>query len=343
MTQILKLLFGVLFVSLLFGCSASRVYQPKKINIQDDFVHKKTNTLFPINWDSFKRESITIFDKDSTNVGVNYIINNSNQDLKLTIYVYPAPTAIEHRIRDEYFNCLQAIATASNQGINTSPKHKRVSKDGYKVIGLSGTISNQNLKTVLVLFECGKYFLKYRISSSIIDTSVLIDISNKLVDKFSPIEIVKKQPLLQGATIHISPGITSDTSCLNAILGAVFAKSIWVNKQVDSLEKCSGYPSLYFEEQKVTIDSMLNKWERIKHNNTKFDYYFNDLSTIRKAGILNEFICDQYSNTLLLPDYIKLDWEKYEIWKRKNITTFRLVGQYLYLIGYENSYKDEKE
>jgi hypothetical protein len=80
MAQIFKL-FGVLSISLIFGCTASTIYQPRKIDIQGDFVHKKTNTLFPINWERFKRESITIFDKDSTNIGVNYIFNNSKGKL----------------------------------------------------------------------------------------------------------------------------------------------------------------------------------------------------------------------------------------------------------------------
>jgi len=342
MGKISKLLFGLLFTSLICGCTASRVFRPRQINVQGDFLHKTTNISFPINWERFKRESITVFNKDSTNVGVSYLFNNPNQDIKFTIYIYPTENGIEHRIRDEYFNCLQAIATVSNQLINTTPKHVRVSKDGYKVLGLSGVISNENLRTVLVLFECGKYFLKYRISSNNIDTSVLSDVSNKLIGKFSPIDIVKKQPLIQGSTINISPGITTDSSCLEAILAAVFAKSKWVYENVDSLEKCSGFPSLYFEEQRVTVDTMLNRWGKLKHNKTRFDKFFDDLTDIRNSGFLNEFICDQYEGTLLLPDNIKLDLENYEIWKRRTNPTVRLVGQYYYLIGYENSYKNNK-
>jgi hypothetical protein len=221
--------------------------------------------------------------------------------------------------------------------------HKKVSKDGYKVLGLSASISTEYNNTVLVLFECGKYFLKYRVSSATADTNILKDISNKLIDKFSPIDIVKKQPLLQGVDVHISPAITTDTICLFAIFAAVKSKIDWVYKNVDSLERCSGFPSLYFEEQKTSIDSMLNKWESLKHNNSRYNKFFDDLVMIRKSGYLNEFICDQYWSTLLLPDNIKLDWDNYEIWKRRNNPTVKLVGQYYYLLGFERSYNEDKK
>lgn len=343
MRRILRLFLVLILPSLLFGCAASRIYQPKRLNILGDYYHKNSMVKFPDKFDRYKRENITSFNKDSSNIGVSYNLSNSNQDLKITVYIYPATSGIEHRIRNEYFNCLQAIATASNQGINTIPKHVRVSKDGYKVLGLSGTIRNKNLSTELVLFECGKYFLKYRISSSNIDTSILNDISNKLLDRFSPIDIVKRQPLIQGVDIHIAPGITTDTICLFTIFAAVKAKIDWVYNNIDSLERCSGFPSLYFEEQKTSIDSMLNKWESLKHNNTQFDKFFDDLVIIRKSGFLNEFICEQYWSTLLLPDDLKLDWDNYEIWKRKNNPTVKLVGQYYYLLGFEESYKNDKK
>lgn len=343
MKHILRLFLVLILPSLLLGCASSRTYQPKRLNILGDYYHKNTMVKFPDKFDRYKREKITSFNKDSSNIGVSYNLSNSNQDLKITIYIYPATSGIEHRIRNEYFDCLQAIATPSNQEINTTPKHVRVSKDGYKVLGLSGTIRNKNLSTELVLFECGKYFLKYRISSSNMDTSVLKDISNKLLDRFSPIDIVKRQPLIQGVDIHISPGITTDTICLFTIFAAVKSKIDWAYNNVDSLERRSGFPSLYFEEQKTSIDSMLNKWESLKHNNTQFDKFFDDLVVIRNSGFLNEFICEQYWNTLLLPDNLKLDWDNYEIWKRKNNPTVKLVGQYYYLLGYENSFKNDKK
>lgn len=326
----------ILIVSLVFGCTASRIYQPRRIDTQSEYIHKDTRTSFPVEWEGYKRKSLTTFNKGKTNICADYVLSNSSQDIKISVYVYPAPDAIEHRIRDEYLDCLQDIATISNSEIKTSPKHIRVSKSGYKVLGLSSVINSEKYKTVLVLFECGEYFLKYRISSSVADTSVLVDISNQLTDKFSPIDIVRTKPLIQDITIHIAPGIVSDTSNLDAVLAAALAKTKWVNQNIDSLERCSGFPGLYFEEQKVSIDSMLNKWMAVKHNNTINDKFFDDLVDIRMSGFLNEFICDQYWNTLLLPDSVKLDWDNYEIWKSINNPTVKLVGEYYYLIGYED-------
>lgn len=334
----IKLITISLTIIIFSSCVSSRYYQPKTISVTGDFVHKPTSISFPNNFERFNRESITIFNKDSSNVGVNYVLN-TKQDLRVTVCIYPASNGFEYRLRDEFFDCLQSIATSNNEGINTLPRPIKVAKDGYKVIGLSTPISNDNFKTVLVLFECGKYFLKYRISSSVIDTSALIDVSNRLLSHFSPIDIVKKQPLLPGIDIHISPGITTDSICLSALFHGIKAKIDWINNNVDSLEKCSGLPNLYFEAHKIAIDSMLNKWERMKHNNSIHDKYFNELLKIRESGFLNEFICEEYSNTLLIPESVKFDWDNYNIWRKKSNPSVRLVGIYLYLLGFEKSFE----
>jgi hypothetical protein len=342
MNKILNCLISLFIIILISGCSASRNFKPVKINVNGDYVHKFTNTSFPVEWKAFSRESLTAYDKDTTNLGVNYISNIANQNIKFTVYVYPAPLALEIRLRDEYFKWMNETGYSLNQEYELINKHIIVSKNGYKVIGLVSAFSTEKNYILLVLFECGKYFLRFNISAKLSDADKINDLSNKIIDKFSPVDIVKKQALIPKATIHIAPAIVRDTSCLHAIFAAVHAKSKWVYENVDSLERCFGYPSLYFEEQKITIDSMLNEWARRKHTRSKIDNYFSELKSIRDKGFLNEFIYDQYFGTLIIPGYIKLDMEKYKLWKIRFNPSVELRREHFYLIGYEESYeKDE--
>ena len=343
MNRIANLSFLLLTASLLFGCSTSRIYKSREISYRGEYYHNQTMVAFPQSIEGFMRGSITSFNKDNTNIGVSYYANNSLQDPHITIYIYPAPVAMEYRIRDEYFNSIHSISNYANQKIAAVPKQNIIEKDGYRLFGLQATISGNDFKTVMTLFECGKYFIKYRVSSSSSDTSMLNDISSKLIDQFSPIDIVKKQPLIDVATIHIAPGIINDTSSLDPILAAALAKVNWVNENVDSLERCSGFLSLYFEEQQITILEMLKKWESLKSDNAFLKNYFNDLLIIRDSGFLNEFIFEQYNGILFLPEGLKLDYDNYYIWKMKNNASVSIVGPiYNYLIGYEDSYENEQ-
>jgi len=333
----------LLAVALLFGYTATQASKQKRIIISGDYVHKNTQIIFPESFDSYTRDDITSFTKDCSDIGVSYYFDTSKKDPHFTVYIYRAPLAMEYRLRNEFFTCLHAITDAAYPEIQANPKPHRISKDGYSVVGLSAMVSENNLKTVLVLFECGKYFIKYRISSHNVDTSELNAISCKLIDRFSPIDILKKHPLMLGADIHVSPGVTTDTACLLATLVYAKTKQEWVYFNVDSLEECSGYPSLYFEEQQLPIVEMLKKWESMKHNNTRYDKYFNDLLVIRDSGFLNEFIYDQFLGTLLLPKGLTLDLEKYGEWKKINNPTVSITGPAYYtVIGYEASYEKKK-
>jgi hypothetical protein len=208
----------LLTVALLLGSTAIQAYKQKKITISGDYTHENTRIIFPESYDSYTREDITFFNKDRSDIEVSYYSDHLIKDPHFTVNIYPAPVAMEYRLKDEFFTRLHAITSAGNQEIKVKTSHLRISKDGYSVIGLSATIIEDNLKTVLVLFECGKYFLKYRISSKMVDTGEIKRISLKLIDRFSPIEIVKKQSLILGADIYVSQGCTTDPSCTLAIL-----------------------------------------------------------------------------------------------------------------------------
>jgi hypothetical protein len=294
------------------------------------------------------RESISSFNPDSSNIGVTYCADNLKQDPRLSVFIYPASPNDEFRLYNEYFNCLQGVSIASGEELDAVQKPIAISKDGYKLLGIRGTIRAKTFKSVLMLFECGKYFIKYRITSSSMDTSQLNSISTKLIDRFSPADIVKKQPLYIKYNIHIAPACMKDSISRSPILSAVFTKIKWINQNVDSLQRISGFPGLYFDEQKTSITAMLKRWDERKYSNTShgnpdLEKYYDDLSFIRDNGFLNEYIYTQFNCVLVLPPDVKLNLEGFNKWCVKNKPTVSITGpSFYYFVYYLDSDSETK-
>lgn len=342
MNFVYKLSCFVIVSFLIIGCSSTKVYQPKKIFVKGDFLHK-TKVIFPESFDNFKRAEIYSFNPDSSDIGVNYKAVNSKNNIVATIYIYPAGGAEESRLRKEYIYCLQAIANNSRNGIDALQRTIRVSKDGYKVLGLKAIINEPRITTSLVLFECAKYFVKYRITANNIDTNELAKITDQLVEKFSPIDVVKYEPLKFVVNLCVCPAAVKDSFGFVPITVAPITKIKWIKENVDSLERVSGFPGLYFECHKEALVQTIAAWDSVKQNESQFKDELNELLKIKDSGFLNEFIYDQYNGMLLLPSGLKLRMEEYYKWKRKNKPTYSLVGPVItYIISYNESDDDKK-
>ena len=220
---------------------------------------------------------------------------------------------------------------------SATQKIVKYAKNGIKLLGLNTTINGNDLRTVFTLFQCGKYFISYRVSSFESEINELNNISIKLMDKYSPVEIVQKQSLKQELGIHIALEMQKDSTYLNVILKGARAKAKWISENVDSLERSSGFPSLYFEAHKASLIAMLKEWEISKHNNSVFDDYLNYLLKVRDNGFINEFISDRYKDILLFPNNIKFDFDSYQNWEKINKPLLKTAYpfNYFYLIGYE--------
>ena len=334
-----KLIFLYFLCLLTIGCATMNSPNSKILSVSGNYIHDKTGMIFPEHFDVFQREKINSFDDDNANIGVSYY----STDVKVTVYVYPASVALESRLLNEYYRCLKSIAYQKGYGIDATSKIIPITKEGYKVNGIRASIKDENFNSVLLLFECGKFFVKYRISSVKSDTSCLNKISERLANYFSPIDVLKKVSLKLGTTIHIAPVLVNDTASLDPIVAAALSKAKWVFENVDSTERIAGFPSLYFNEQKVAVTNMLEKWEKQPSENATLKIFFKALISLRNDGVLNEFICDQYNNLLILPDNVKLNIEKYSSWKKIKHPTINLNGalQY-YFLGYAASYNQAK-
>lgn len=328
----MKQFFIVLPLVFVLSCSASR-FTMTKIEAVGDYYHDSTQTTFPEKFGEMIRTEIISYNNHHTNIGVSYY--DPSTSTKITVYVYPAGTATEYRLINEYFFALQSIANTVNEEIKATQSNFPFSKDGYRVIGITAhmerIINSQN--SVLSIFECGPWFLKYRITSSL-DLKTIEGFQNRLLEIFSPIDLVKKYPLKQNSTVWIAPAALKDSSMLYSTLFWAYGKAGWVHDSVDSLERCSGFPSLYLEEHVRPIANMISKWDssRYGHKTTQFEP-FKSLKKIADAGFLNELIMDEYSMLLITPKDLKLDIQAYREWKKKNLPGFNLHSK-LFLLEY---------
>lgn len=287
MGNITKPFFLHLAVSLILVGIPLRAYPQRTLYAPGVYYHRHTGVAFPESFDSYTRKSIISFSNDDKNIGVNYL---SRKGLTISVFVYPADAAFERRLRDHFIYCLRDLMIANQIGANEIKLNPFFySRDGYRVPGLQGTVSTMNLKSVLRLYECGKYFLKFRISAVFeADTIALNKIASRLTDLFSPVDIVKAQPLLLGATVNVAPGLVNDSAAVKPVLTELMAKSAWIMEHVDSLERCAGFPSLYFEEQRTAITAMLDTLKSAEYvKDVAYKKHLECLQAIRASGFLN--------------------------------------------------------
>lgn len=328
----------IIFITILFSivsCGVSnRLPKPKIINVNGDYIHYKTKLTFPEHIFNFNREDITSFDEKTENVGVTYSSTDNNSTSNLTIYIYPAGSPTESRLTQQYFASLQSIANIHNNGIDITQSIIPYKKNNYAVQGLYAEINDKEVKTSLTLFECGKWFLKYRISTNSKDENYMDTLRTKLLENFCPTEIVKIAPVEPRTIIHLAPAALKDSLFVSSILENIKSRLKWINNNVDTLERCSGFPNLYLESHSGPMKDMVMWYEENKEKYQRESWdneYILSTKKIIDNGFLNEFLMDEYSMLLITPDNIHFQFEEYYKWKKKNLPGFNLKDIYFVL------------
>ncbi|MCF8355901.1 MAG: hypothetical protein K9H48_15720 [Melioribacteraceae bacterium] len=331
----MKQILSVTILLFLVSCGiSSRLYKPQKIKVDGDYIHYQTKITFPVKINNFIRKEITSFDVNAENVGVTYDLDDKNTFSEFTIYIYPAGAATESRITQQYFTSLQSIANVANKEIDATQEILPYQKDNYKVNGLFAKINDEKIKTSLTLFECGKWFLKYRITTNSSDENYLDSLRNRLLVSYCPIDIVKKFPVNTGTNIYLAPAAKQDTLFLACIIGNALGRNKWIYENVDSLERCSGFPNFYLESHSLPMKEMIDWYEenKIKYPKELWNHkYILSIKKIIENNFLNEFLMDEYSMLLIAPDNIEFRFEEYYKWKKKNLPDFNLKAKYFVL------------
>lgn len=228
---------------------------------------------------------------------------------------------------------MQDIANVSKSGLHAQQGYKYFKKDGYKINGFTA-ISPDETKTQLTFFECGQWFFKIRITSNSLDTTEINRLEREVLESFQPTRLVKFFPLDSKASVYFAKAAFRDSLMLGSAMGSAYKKIGWALDNVDSLERAAGFPDLYLglqvESLKEFVQFEKKKWNRQQSTTD----YLNELNEIINAGFLEEFVMEQFSMIMIVPDGITLDFEGFQKWKQTHPTTINL-NQRFYVVSYK--------
>jgi hypothetical protein len=308
----LILLFAVAF---LFG--QLQAQPPKKIRAKGDYVHSSTKAVFPLQLGDYHRDGLYSYDKKKKNVGGEY--ESANKRTLLSVYVYPAGIGHNRRIHDEYSELMQGLANIYG-GIDAISKAVSYQRDGFVINGLKSVFTLSGRNESLTLYECGKWWFKMRITSSDLDTCQMSQLEKVAMDSFVPTNFVKNDPLKVGYDVHVAPGVIHDTLLLGCVLGAIVGELAWIEENVDSLEKLSGYPSLYLEAHMASVERFVQVAKDFpeSHGGEEILHQLEQYNKIIENGFLEEYLYDQYYGWLIVPKDMVIDTEAFNEWRARN-------------------------
>lgn len=311
----MKRLLLLFALTLLLG--QLQAQSPKKIKAKGDYVHPATKAVFPLQLGDYHRDGLYSYDKKKKNVGGEY--ESANKRTLLSVYLYPAGNGYDMRFHDEYLDLLQELANVHG-GIDAITKAVSYQNDGFKVNGLKSNFTLSGRNESLALYECGKWWFKMRITSSDLDTCQMSQLEKTVMDYYVPTNFVKDDPLSVKFNVHVAPAAIDDSLMLCCVLGAIFGELQWINENVDSLERLSGFPSLYLEAQMAAVEGFVKAekdhpelpgGEEIHHQLEQFN-------KIIENGFLEEYLYDQYYGFLIVPKDMVIDSDAFYKWQSEN-------------------------
>lgn len=327
-----KLIF--IMIALLIYSSSQAQMMPKRIKSKSDYVHSKTRLVFPLKVKQFDRTEIYTWDSQRENIGVSYRADYLETDI--SVYLYPAGAGTDYRLREEYLKSLQSITIAYDSDIKAQQFPVSYKNEGYTINGFKAIIENLENNSILSIYECGKWYFKIRVTSEKLDTSLINQIEQSLLESFKPTQLVKNDPLKGKADINISDAAFIDTLMLDCVIGSAIKKVNWAIENIDSLERASGFPDLYLKMHIETLKefSRLAKKSEIRTVSESTKDYLADLNALIENGYLEEFIMEQYNMIMIVPDDLELDFDSYYHWKLRNNIKINLQER-LYVICYD--------
>lgn len=329
----MKIVFSAFLVTVTLY-TQGQYYLPRKIVSNKEFIHK-TGLLFPRTFGKLDKREITSYDVRKLHISVRY--RDKNNTTVITIFVYPNNSTNENRLKNEFMDAVYAIEEKSYL-FSEADKYPLVyENDGIKTVGLTAALKDAvSQMQYLFLFECGKWMLKFRISTDGTDTTGFSSMKNALLKTFPPSQLVKKSPFNPEMTPVIDKSVLQDTVLTQLVLLALHAKTSWVEEHVDSIQRCAGFPGLYLEEHVVPLKIILAAMEDKPLPKDDFTLtYISDLRKLSDNNFLSEFVMDQYDNLLVVPPERRLNTLQYNSWKELNpIHIYN--HKPLYLMVYKN-------
>lgn len=322
----------LLFLVFIFTISIQESYSQKRINAGGAYIHPYARMVFPERLDVYPRIDIYAFDARKTDIGVVYK-DKSNQT-EIVVYVYPAGVGYEGRLRTEYQKSLQSVALVSF-GVHASQHVVRHQGEKYICNGFQAVMRDANSTyNSLTVYECGEWFLKVRVTSTILDSAQVVALEQKIYTQFDPTKLTEVSPLNVKAKGSFSKAAYRDSVLLGSAMLAAKEKINWASVHVAENERASGFPDLYLDMHVAALRAFMQFQYIGKFNMTNpTRKYLDDLQLITEAGFLSEFVMDQFGMILILPEKALTNYEAYLDWKQNQKITVDL-NQMLYVISY---------
>ncbi|MFZ4455650.1 MAG: hypothetical protein ACOYOT_05455 [Bacteroidales bacterium] len=334
------------FLFLVYIISGQEAYTQKKICAKGDYTHSQTMTVFPVIIDSFQRKDIYSFDKKKTNIGVVY--ENQQNETIISIYVYPAGDGYEGRLRKEYLKSLQSISNFTHKGIHVTQFAVKYEGEKYICNGFKAIFKNDKSKfnsltiyektiltneefkyNSLAVYECGKWFLKVRITSNDLDSTKIGTLEQKIYNQFDPTRLTALNPLDSLADVYFFKTAFRDSVLLGSAMGSAYKKIDWALANIKENERASGFPDLYLDLQVESLKEFLQYQYRFNEKKSEFTtQYLKELQLISDAGFLPEFVMEQFGMIMIVPENRLLKYKAYDAWKQHNKITIDLNQEF---------------
>jgi len=308
---------------------------PKQLKINGDYIHKATSTFFPERLFDYTRKSIYSFDKKNLDIGVTYEQVNGSLKTTVSVYIYPADDGVESRLRNEYTRSLQSIAYYSANGINATQYPVRYEGEKYICNGYKAeTKLTGNDLSQLLVYECGTWFLKIRVTSNQADTTALNALEDKVVQNFDPARLTALHPLNEKANIYVSRAAIRDSTLLRSCIRSANTKIEWANENIDAGERASGFPDQHLYMHIASLLEFAKSAADGKHpRSAETQAYLDELNSIIDSGFIAEFIMEQFGMIMIVPEDVSFDFEGYRRWKQSHKITIDLNKRFI-LIAY---------
>jgi len=315
-TTKMRRLITILFLIFIFNFGNSQETKISiKINTTGEYIHKATKSKFPEKLENLNRVEVLSLDNKEKNIVVSYASENNKTNISINIY--PSESAYEGRLREEYLNSIKSLLN------KTQLEQKYIKYQGDKFIcnGFKGMVLGENNSfTEILIFECGTWFLKLQLETNELDKTQIDELLSKIIKFIDPSKLTGVKKLNKEADLTFDQNKIKDDITLEYSMGSAFKKLEWVKNNIPENECASGFPDLYLDMHIVSLTEVVNILEK----NKSTGQYLKELNLIINSGFLNEFILDQYQMVMIIPENIKLDFERYKLWKEKNNTEINL-------------------
>ena len=303
------------FITLiLIPCLCFSQHRIRKIKVKDDtFIHSQTGFAFPKEISGFDREVVYTFDRQRENIGANYTSGST----EVSVYVYPAYDGYEDRLRREFFSTLEGIlALEDTQGKHFLVQCVSHQSGKYPIHGLLAEFDYKGEESLVSLYECGHWWMKFRITERDKKETRLDSIEVRFRNSLTPELLISSKPLNDKFDIYFQRTAFRDSLMLGCVMGQAFAKVKWMKENLDSLEFQAGVPSLYLDYHLSGIDGALDFVQNHQgfHHSPATKSMLDFIIAAKKDGYLEELFYENKNGAISMPDSLVLDLDGYHEW-----------------------------